>query len=208
MDVKFEVLVNDRAIPERQRESRKYILVQKGQEYKLRVSNYKSRRVLAVISVDGLSIMNGQPGDILSSAGYIIDPNQSIDIPGWRLNNDEVAKFYFSSIDESYTHLIDKPTNIGVIGCAFFAEKEKITPSGIVISGEGKFGWRGGVEKQTVGTGFGQVQNHHVTEIEFERETKPFYVHIIYYLEDSHSASQPTYKNPFPGCQPPQSWHR
>jgi hypothetical protein len=123
MSVKFEVLVNDQVLPEKQRDSRQCIFVQKDQEYNLRVSNYKSRRVLAVITVDGLSIMNGQPGDILSSAGYVIEPNQSINIPGWRLSNDEVAKFYFSNIDKSYAHLIGKPTNIGVIGCAFFAEK-------------------------------------------------------------------------------------
>jgi hypothetical protein len=207
MDINFEVLVNDQAIPERQGESCKYIVVQKGHEYKLRVSNYKSRRVLAVITVDGLSVMDGQPGDILSSGGYILKSNESIEIPGWRLNNYEVAKFYFSSIDESYSHLMGKSTNIGVIACAFFVDKEEISHSNI-ISGECKFGWRGGVEKQTIGTGFGQVQSHHVTEIEFKRESKPYYVHIVYYLENFHSASHPTNKNLFSGCKPPPGWQR
>jgi hypothetical protein len=220
----FEVLVNGRVLPERQRDSRHYILVQKGQEYKLKVNNYSGQQVLAVITVDGLSVMDGQPGDILSSGGYILEPNKSIEIPGWRLNNQEVAKFYFSSIDSSYAHLMGKPTNIGVIGCAFFADKSLIIPSPIE-SNEGFFGFVDGgeekqsvgteekqsvgtEEKQSVGTGFGQVQSHHVTEVEFERNYEPFHVHVVYYLEYSHSVSDLIYKNPFPGCQPPPGWHR
>ncbi len=93
-------------------------------EYIVRVRNHSSQRVLAVVSIDGLSVMDGKEAR-LRSGGYVLDPHVKIEIPGWRFNDSEVAKFVFGSAGDSYATKIDKPTNIGVIGCAIFEEKPK-----------------------------------------------------------------------------------
>jgi hypothetical protein len=84
-----------------------------------------------VATVDGLSVMDGQTGDLHKSSGYVLAPYQTAIIPGWRLNNQDVAAFRFSFPGDSYAAKIGKPTNLGVIGCAFFEEvvKPLFTPS-------------------------------------------------------------------------------
>jgi hypothetical protein len=80
-------------------------------------------QVLAVPTVDGLSVMNGEPGSY-DSGGYVVPAMSLIKIPGWRKDDKKVAKFYFSGIDKSYAAKTENDKgNVGVIGCAFFAQK-------------------------------------------------------------------------------------
>ncbi len=199
----LEVVVNGMVIPEQMRGDQRYIKVRKGQEYKLRVRTFDDRGdVLAVITVDGLSIMNGKEGDIYNSGGYVLDPNQCMDIPGWRLDDHEVATFTFSTIEQSYAHRMAKPTNIGVIGCAFFEEKG----SRVLIFDP----CMQGISEKTpqhLGTAFGKAQQHEVNNVDFERESEPFHIRTIYYIEEN-SSDEFSDKNPFPSCQPPPGWQR
>jgi len=90
----------------------------KNSEYIIKVHNNNSFKVKAVISVDGLNIMNGEEKwDI----GYIVEPNSSIEIPGWRIDANKVSNFVFSDIKNSYN--TTNKGNVGVIGCMFFKEK-------------------------------------------------------------------------------------
>lgn len=116
------VLVHNRRVREFTHDGEIYIEGRDGQSYKVRVINSSDRRILAVVSVDGLSVMDGKEAR-LRSGGYVIDPHGHIDIPGWRLDNSAVAKFVFGDADASYAAKMGKRTNIGVIGCAIFEEK-------------------------------------------------------------------------------------
>ena len=121
----LEVRVNGRAIKEYQNQGDVWIEGRKDSEFALRVHNRSSIRMLAVLSVDGLSAIGGKEASS-DDSGYIIDPHTWMDVPGWRLSNEEIAKFIFSKSGGSYAAKMDKPRNIGVIGCSVFQEKQPI----------------------------------------------------------------------------------
>ena len=120
----LQVLVDDLPLQEYPYQTERFIEGMIGRQFQLRIGKAQlSRRVVAVISVDGLSIMDGKPAKA-DGSGYIIEAgNESLDIPGWRLNDQEVAAFIFASLPEAYAAQMGKPANIGVIGAKFFYEQ-------------------------------------------------------------------------------------
>ena len=92
-----------------------------GERYTIRVSNPTSRRVEAVVSVDGLDAVDGEPGD-LRKRGYIVQPYGTVDVDGFRTSLDDVATFRFSSVADSYAGGKGKARNVGVIAVAIFEE--------------------------------------------------------------------------------------
>lgn len=214
----IEILVHGRPIKEYFHKSEYYTEGRKGSEFTLRVSNLTSEQVEAVVTVDGLSVMNGKEGSF-DVGGYLVPAFGHVNIPGWRLNLQQVAHFFFSEIGQSYAHQMGKPTNVGVIGCAIFCEK-KIDPP--IVFGDFKLysmgPIRGGNEKG-IGTGFGNRTEHHVKTVKFERASeRPDEILTIRYAERDELISLGVYMgpattvasaNPFPaevGCVPPQNW--
>jgi len=124
----LSVLVHGKPVREYEHEGRIYIEGRKGTDYTIRIKNKTHGRILAVISVDGLSIMDGKDASIEDS-GYVLGPKQTLNIPGWALNDNEVAKFRFGKSGNAYAAKMGKPRNIGVIGCAVFTEQVSWNPS-------------------------------------------------------------------------------
>lgn len=125
----LEVRVHGRPVREYQSENGEtWIEGRKGSDFILRVSNRTPIRQLAVVTVDGLSVINGEEGSY-DSGGYVLDAFGHVDIPGWRLDKDNVAAFRFHKPEKSYAEKTGKPLNIGVIGCAFFREAPTFTLS-------------------------------------------------------------------------------
>ena len=102
--------------------SKRYVVGQPGQRYKLVVQNNSSQRFEVVASVDGLDVIDGQAASFVKR-GYIVDPWSSITVDGWRTGNDSVAAFRFSGMEDSYADRKGDGRNIGVIGFAFFHER-------------------------------------------------------------------------------------
>jgi len=119
----LDVRVHGHSVKEFLHEGKTYIEGRKGSEFTIRVVNRSPKSVLAVVSVDGLSVMDGKDASY-ESGGYVLSPFETLIIPGWRLDTKNVAKFLFTVAGGSYAAQVDKPKNVGVIGCAFFAEKE------------------------------------------------------------------------------------
>lgn len=95
--------------------------------YSLRLTNHSSKKKLAVISIDGRSIVSGELADY-NCPGYILIPYQSIEIKGWLRTNTECASFEFSKKENSYDLKIGGDgKNLGVIGVAIFDEIKPIT---------------------------------------------------------------------------------
>jgi hypothetical protein len=116
MCVGLDVLVDGRPLRTVQYQGRTYLPVPRwGTEYEIRVRNEGPRRILAIVSVDGLSVINGKPASE-AQTGYIVAARNSILIKGWRRNLETVAAFSFEERDRSYASLIGRPENIGVIG--------------------------------------------------------------------------------------------
>jgi hypothetical protein len=104
-----------------------YVEGRDGSEFEIEVRNRNTFRIEAVISVDGLSVLDGKTaGD--DTQGYLVPALGSVRIPGWKLNGTKAAAFVFSgrkggSYVEQST---GQATNKGVIGMMVFEEKAKM----------------------------------------------------------------------------------
>lgn len=97
-----------------------------GSNYTIRFTNRSHARVLAIFSVDGLDVLKGKPAGHLSE-GYVVNPNSTLDIPGWKLDDATAAEFYFSRSSKSYVSKIGgSVSNTGVIGAMVFREAQPI----------------------------------------------------------------------------------
>jgi len=125
----FHVRVVDEAnrnLPTYFNGGRTYVMGTIGSRYSIVVSNPTSQRVEAVVSVDGLDAMDGQPANYVEKRGYIVAPYGSFTIDGFRTSYDQVAAFRFSSVQDSYAGRLGQPRDVGVIGVAFFAERAPV----------------------------------------------------------------------------------
>ena len=101
---------------------RYYVMGDAGDRYIIRISNPTPRRVEAVVSVDGLDVIDGEAGD-LGKRGYIVPPYGDLRIEGFRTSQSDVATFRFSSVDGSYAGRKGKARNVGVVAVALFEEQ-------------------------------------------------------------------------------------
>lgn len=102
--------------------SRYYVRGAANRAYAIRITNPTAQRVEAVISVDGLDVIDGENGDT-HKRGYIVPPYGSVTIDGWRTSLENVAAFRFSSVKASYAGRKGKARNVGVIAVAIFNEE-------------------------------------------------------------------------------------
>lgn len=98
-----------------------YVAGQPGERYSVRVVNRTARRILSVVSVDGVNVVSGETA-APDQTGYVFAPRQAYDIVGWRKSSDEVAAFYFTALPDSYAARTGRPNDVGVIGVAVFRE--------------------------------------------------------------------------------------
>ena len=95
----------------------------KGRSYQLKIKNLSNVRLEAVMSVDGLDVIDGSSASV-KKRGYIVNPGQTLVVKGFRTSNEAVASFKFSSVSSSYANLKHGNTrNVGVVGLALFTEK-------------------------------------------------------------------------------------
>ena len=118
---RVEMIVGGRKVRKVKNRGRFYLPVEMGEEFSIRIYNDTSRRVVAVVSVDGKSVMNGNIASH-NDGGYIVESYNHIDINGWRRGNDEVASFEVSNKESSYAGKTVGETNCGVIGVVIYPE--------------------------------------------------------------------------------------
>ncbi len=121
-DYSLAVLVHGNAVKTYEHGGKTYVEGRKGSEFSIQLRNNTSNQVEAVVSVDGRSVNNGEAA-AYATRGYVLEARSTVTIPGWRLNNQEVAKFGFNVAGGSYAAKTGAPENIGVISAAFFKEK-------------------------------------------------------------------------------------
>ena len=95
-----------------------------GEHYSLKLVNESPRSYEAVISIDGLSVINGKAASY-ESEGYILKPNTTTVIAGFRTSQTSIATFKFGNATISYAanQGSEAARNIGIIGVALFSEK-------------------------------------------------------------------------------------
>jgi len=126
----FEVIGEDgRVLPTYANGGRFYVMGEQGQRYLIRITNPTPRRVEAVVTVDGLDVIDGEPGD-LRKRGYVVPAGGDLEIEGFRTSTADVATFRFSAVDASYAGRKGKARNVGVIAVALFDE---VAPQEIIL---------------------------------------------------------------------------
>lgn len=107
---------------------RLYVLGAGGQRYTIMIENNTSARFEAVVSVDGLDVINGRPAST-GFRGYIIPAYGHIAIDGVRQDQGHVAAFRFGAVGDSYAAQTGSARNVGVIGVALYSEYGVAMPS-------------------------------------------------------------------------------
>ncbi|HEY5947668.1 MAG TPA: hypothetical protein VIV40_19325 [Kofleriaceae bacterium] len=111
---------------------RYYVQGNDNEHYTIRVTNPTGNRVEAVVSVDGLDVVDGEDGD-LKKRGYIVPAYGEVRIEGFRTSLADVASFRFSSVDNSYAGKKGKSRNVGVIAVAIFEEQAAPAEQQIIV---------------------------------------------------------------------------
>lgn len=177
---------------------RGYVVAESG-AYEIVVRNRTDDELLVVPSVDGVNVLTGKTA-AADQGGYIVPPRGSVRIDGWRKSLTEVARFYFTSLPDSYAARTGRPDNVGVIGLAVFekappqwtdrsARLEKAEPGSAPAAPMANEGMRARVESMAstnkadsaapsgapvtprLGTGHGERQVSEVTYRSFVRRT-------------------------------------
>jgi hypothetical protein len=101
---------------------RNYVVGEGGHRYTIVLRNNTNFRLEAVLSVDGLDVLDGKAA-AFGKRGYIMDPRGELEIDGFRQSMDAVAAFRFGSVRGSYAQQkTGDSRNVGVIGVALFNE--------------------------------------------------------------------------------------
>ena len=103
--------------------SRRFVVGKHGSHYSIVLKNRCKSRLEVVLSVDGLDVLDGKAASF-PKRGYVIAPDETLEIKGWRTSPENVARFQFSTVAGSYANLAHGDhRNVGVIGMAVFTEK-------------------------------------------------------------------------------------
>jgi len=128
MQYELEILVADKPVTKYSVEKDTYIEGRDKTSYKIKLKNNTNEEAEFVVSVDGLSIIDGKLASE-TSTGYIVKPYQTSIIDGWMVDHDTAAKFVFGSKKASYSEAIGQGTdNVGVIAIQVF-KKKYVIPS-------------------------------------------------------------------------------
>lgn len=125
---------NGETLPTYQLRDRFYVQGNATERYVIRITNPTDRRIEAVVSVDGLDVIDGENGD-LRKRGYVVPAYGETRIEGFRTSQADVATFRFSSVAGSYAGQKGKARNVGVIAVALFEETAP-PPEQQIIVGE------------------------------------------------------------------------
>ena len=96
-DYSLAVLVHGNAVKTYDHGGKTYVEGRRGSEFSIQLRNNTNNQVEAVVSVDGKSVNSGEAA-AYATRGYVLDAHSTVTIPGWRLNNQEVAKFGFNGV--------------------------------------------------------------------------------------------------------------
>lgn len=118
----LSILVNGRPIREYGHKGLTFVEGRKKQNYTIRFRNNSALRVMAVVSVDGIGIIDGKPATS-ESRGYIVPGCSSAEFDGWRTSLSSVNQFVFNSKSDSYSAITQTTDrNCGVVSVKVFAE--------------------------------------------------------------------------------------
>lgn len=127
-NVDVDIRVNGKPLRLYSHHNRTFVEAKNGSEYTVKINNNNYKRILAVVTVDGVNVLDEQAGGS-SKAGYVINGWSSYEVKGWRTSSHNVNAFKFSAKSRSYAAKSESThgdtSNCGVIGVEIYLEKEK-----------------------------------------------------------------------------------
>lgn len=198
-DYSMEILVDGRPLPVHPHDGTAYIEAQKGHDYAIRLTNRTGERVAVALAVDGLNSIDARHTSAREARKWILDPWQTVVIPGWQTSTGTARRFVFTSETKSYGAWLGKTDDLGVVSAAFFRarylpqvfrdEEGRIdAPAGAPepeldrkkCAAESQAGGRPTVappsasaKDELAATGIGRQVDHQVTRVEFDEEDAP-----------------------------------
>jgi hypothetical protein len=128
-----QILVDGKPVKEYTKDGKVFVEAKSGTEYSVRIKNNSGRRAVAVVSIDGINTITGEVATP-ESTGYVVGAYSSIEVKGYRQDNEGGGRFKFTEKESGYSKEVDGTgINSGVIGVAFVAEKQE--PTSIRIGG-------------------------------------------------------------------------
>ena len=153
-----------------------------GTKYSIRITNRGTRRIVALVAVDGLSVMDRRPAR-LSGSGYIITPGKSYTITGWRLDQRRVKAFNITSPGKSEAAKQGLTNQVGLISVTAIGERvsyraRQVSPR---EASRQQPSWRGTTrDRSPAGTGAGREMESRVRRVKFRRSQVISRLHIRY----------------------------
>ncbi len=122
MDVSITDRHTGRELPVYRYKGEYWIAGRPGARYSISLRNETGRRLMSVVSVDGVNVITGESA-AFDQNGYVLAGGQSYEVTGWRKSDHEVATFHFTKARKSYASRTGRPFDVGVIGVAVFRER-------------------------------------------------------------------------------------
>jgi hypothetical protein len=171
------------AASEAARIDRAYVEARPQAGYSVRVYNPTDVRIGVVIAVDGRNIISGARSELAAGeAMYVIEPRQTAVYSGWRTSADEIRRFYFSELDDSYASRIGDESAIGVVAAAVFESRREHEARVARDDGAAAAAPKAAAEADAsgraerssrAGTGFGDAARSHSVRVAFMPEREP-----------------------------------
>lgn len=119
----LEVLVDGAPRPEYPARGTVYVEALRGRDFSLRLTNPLGVRVAVALSVDGLNTIDAKHTSAKDARKWVLDPYQTVVIPGWQVSGETSRKFFFTGEKSSYGTMLGQTSNLGTIEAVFFRER-------------------------------------------------------------------------------------
>lgn len=179
----FSVSLEDgfgRTLPTFRLGATRFVLGEPGQRYVIRATNHTSRRVEAVISVDGRDAVSGRVASFATQRGYVLPPHGTLRLEGFRESLDDVRTFRFTDPHDSYSARMGTIQNVGIVGVAFFPERRARPEPPLAGAPEASKRREARAPRSSsaedhdsnLGTEYGERRSSRVVEVPFVRENR------------------------------------
>lgn len=121
-NVVVDILINNKPVKQYTHDGEIFVEAKDGSEYEIRIKNNNSTRIEAVIGVDGIDVITGNP-NTENSFGYVIDAYDTLKLKGYRISDEKVAAFKFCKKENSYASAKTVYAQNGVITVKCYAEE-------------------------------------------------------------------------------------
>lgn len=163
---------------------RNYVVAHDREHYSILVRNLSDERIGLVIAVDGRNIISGNKSYLTPEERmYILGPRESGNYEGWRTGRNEVHRFYFTGMNDSYSAYWGDYSAMGVIAVTVFPERRHEKYYRKDGPREEKRPWSNNMAPGGggPGTGFGEEEWSPSRPVSFEPESQPSYREFIKY---------------------------